>query len=165
MNSDVGDEPSRPLFGAFPRDVVPSPPGGAVGQGYVVHPGRGGAQAVAQGDQLRMEAQLLDRVHALAGLEFELLQRIQVPRVDDQRLLADGVRARAQRQADVRVVQIVGRTDADAVDPLRFGTSFEFLEMPVEPHDLGEEAHVEGLLVRTRLRLRIDARDGRCRCL
>ena len=125
-----------------------------------MHPGRGGAQTVAQGDQLRMEPQLQDRVHAPAGLEFELLQRVQVPRVDDQRLLADRVGARAQRQADVRVVQIVGRTDADEVDPLRFGASFELLEMPVEPLDFGEEAHVEGVLVQDADRvMRIRRRD------
>ena len=42
-----------------------------------------------------MQAQLQDGVHAPAGFLLKLLQRVEIPGVDDQWLLADGVGADA----------------------------------------------------------------------
>jgi hypothetical protein len=41
-------------------------------------------------------AQLQDRQHAPSALAFQLLERVEVPGIDDQRLLADRVRTDAQ---------------------------------------------------------------------
>lgn len=50
---------------------------------------------VAQSDVGWIEPQLQDRKHALASLRLERLKRIDVARLEDQGLLADGMRTGA----------------------------------------------------------------------
>ena len=74
---------------------------------------------------------------------FELLQRLEIPRVDDERLLADRVGADAKREADVRIVQIVGRADAHIVHAVGLVAATQLLEVAIESLDFCEEADVE----------------------
>src|SRR5690606_19207392 len=63
--------------------------------------------------------------------------------IDDERLLADGVRAVPERRADVRVVQIVRRADTDVVHAAVFGPAVQLREMADEALVLREEARLE----------------------
>jgi hypothetical protein len=92
-------------------------------------------------------AQLQHGVDAAVVLAGQRLELVQVPGVDDQRLLADGVAAQPQGQAHVGVVQVVRRADADVLDPLALGAATQLLEVAVEALDLGEEARLEEVLV------------------
>ena len=78
---------------------------------------------------------------------LELLERVEVPRVDDDRLLADRVGADAKREPDVRVVEVVRRADAHVVHALGFRAAPQLLEVPIEALDLGEEPDVERIAI------------------
>ena len=118
------------------------------------------AQLVAERHQRWMQAQLQHGVDAPSGFLLELLQAVEVPRVDDQRLLAEHVRADPQRNAHVGVVQVVGRADAQEVNALLFGPTLQLLEVPVEALELGEEADIERIAVEDADRIvRIDGGD------
>ena len=148
VNPDIRDDPAGPFIGTLPRDVIPAPASRDVGERHVVAPRRSlRAELIAQRDQLRMEPQLQDGVDAASGFLLELLQRVQVPRVDDERLLADRVRPDAQREPDVRVVQVVRRADGDVVHAAGVGAAAQLFEVTVEPLELGEEPHVEGVAI------------------
>src|SRR5205823_6022267 len=88
-------------------------------------------QTNAQRDQVGVQPQLQHRVHAAARFLFELLERVEIPGVDDQRLLTDRIRADAERQPDVRIVQVIGRTDADEVHAFGLRAPAQLLEMAV----------------------------------
>ena len=51
-----------------------------------------------------MDPQLQDRPYLPACLAFELLEWIEIPRIDHERLFADDVRTVPQCEADVSVV-------------------------------------------------------------
>src|SRR5688572_7699584 len=124
------------------------PAGGDVRQRHLVAPaGRAAGDRVAECDHRRVQPQLEDGIDPHPALTFELLQRIEIPRVDHNRLLANRVRARAQRQADVRVVQVVRRADADVVHALLFRGPPQLLAMAIETLDLGEEPYAERITI------------------
>ena len=107
-----------------------------------------------------MHAQLQHGVDPAAGFLLQLLQRIEVPRVDDQRLLADRIGADAQRQPDVGIVQVVRRADAEVVHARRLRAAAQLLEVPIEPLELGEEPDVERVAIEDADRVvRIDRGD------
>ena len=123
VDADVGGDPARPLLGALPGHVVPAAARGHVGQVDLVHGSRRlGGDALPQGHDVRVQPELEDVVHAAPGLPLQLGERVQVPRVEHERLLADGVGADPEREADVRVVQVVGRADRHVVDALGLRT-------------------------------------------
>src|SRR5689334_21616655 len=95
-----------------------------------------------------MQTQLQDGGDAASGLALELLQRVEVPGVDDDRLLADRVGADAQRHADVRIVEIVRRADAQIVNAMFLRPAPQLFEMAIEALDLGEEADVERIAIK-----------------
>ena len=72
-------------------------------------------------------------------------RRIDVPGIEHQRLFADRVGIRAQREAAVRVVQIVGRADRDIVDLL--AAAAQLVDVAVEPLELDEEVGVREIAV------------------
>ena len=148
VDADVGRNAAGLLLGALPRNVVPAAAAGHVGQDDLV-PGAGGLGVESRLDREQggVDAELEDCEYPPSGLGFELFERVEVPRVDDQRLLADRVGAVSQRQAHVRVVEVVGRADADPVDALGLGTAAQLVEVAVETLDLLEEAHVEAVRV------------------
>jgi len=99
---------------------------------------------MAELDEGRQEAQLEDGVDLMAGLGFELFEGIEVPGIDDKRFFADDIGPRAEAQAAVGIVEVVGGADAEVVDAILFGTAPELFEVTVEALDLGEKAGVEG---------------------
>jgi hypothetical protein len=58
-------------------------------------------ERLAELDQAGVDAQLQDGFDAVVRLCFDLFEGIQVPRIDDQRLFADHIRADAQGKAAV----------------------------------------------------------------
>src|SRR5258708_7121857 len=94
-----------------------------------------------------MKPQLQHGIHATAGFGFELLQRVEIPGIDDEGLLAERMSADAQRRADVRVVKVVRRTDADVVDAIRRGAPPQLLEMAIEAFEFVEESDVERVAI------------------
>ena len=69
-------------------------------------------EAIAQRDDRGMQTQLQDGGDAPAGLALDLGQFVDIAGIEDQRLFADGIHARAKREPAMRVVQIVRRADA-----------------------------------------------------
>src|SRR3954447_20702560 len=98
---------------------------------------RFGLDARSQRDERRMEAELVDGKHAAAGFLLDLPERVEIPRVENRRFFTDGVRLIPQREADVRVVEIVRRTDADVFDLIT--PPAQLVHVPVESFELGEE--------------------------
>ena len=92
---------------------------------------------------MRMASQLQHRVDPASGLGLDFLQRIQIPRVDHEGLFTDGIGTRPQREPDMRVVQVIGRADAEKVDALVLGSAPKLLEVSIEPLDFGKEPDVE----------------------
>ena len=93
-----------------------------------------------------MKAQLQYRVDPAARVALQRLEPVDILRVQNQRLLADGVGARAQRVAHMRFVKVIRRGDSDIVQPppgpalrvhpgvelLEFGKEFRLGKMAVE---------------------------------
>ena len=77
---------------------------------------------------------------------LDLEQAVDVPGIEDERLLADRVGAGAQREADMGVVQIIGRADRDIVDRSRLPPA-QLVDMAVEALELGEEGAVGEIAV------------------
>ena len=94
-----------------------------------------------------MQPQLQDGPDATAGFPLELLQPVEVPRVDHERLLTDGVGAHAQGEPHVGIVEVIRRTDAEEVDAIGFGAALELLDVPVEALELREEADIEAIAI------------------
>ena len=106
-----------------------------------------GPDLLAELAQLRQQTELEHVVDPRSRLTLELGQLVEVPRVDHQGLLADGVGADPERQAGVGIVQVVGAADRDVVDPLGVAPALELLEVAVEALHLREEAGVEEVAV------------------
>ena len=64
-------------------------------------------ELITERDQLLVRTELEDGPDALATLFFELLERIEVPGIDDERLVTDDVGLHAKSEAAVRVVEVV----------------------------------------------------------
>ena len=77
MDADVRHDAAGPVVMAFPRHVVPGAARGDVGQPHLMTLALVGQQLVAQGNQLRMHAQLEDGVDAATG--FPLAAPVEVP--------------------------------------------------------------------------------------
>src|SRR5262249_3058341 len=77
---------------------------------------------------------------AVTGIPFDLGQAIDVPGVEDQRLLADRISSRSHSKTAVRVVKMVRGTDRDIVD-LPAATP-QLVDVSVEPLEFGKEMRV-----------------------
>lgn len=108
MHPDVGGDTSRLRFVALPRAVVPAPARGDVDQLDLEPACRGGLDLLLQRHHRGMQAQLLDRENPVSGGLLGLLQTVEAPRIEHQRLFTDGVRIRAQGEATMGIVQIIG---------------------------------------------------------
>jgi len=138
VDADVGGDAARFLDIALPAGVVPVAAGGEVGEVYVeLGVGWRGGHPLAQGDHAGVQAQLQDVVSLAARLLGDLLQGVHVPGGQHQGLLADDVGTVAEAEADVGVVQVVGRADAQVVDAL--AAALDLLEVAVEALELHEE--------------------------
>src|ERR1700722_16538207 len=104
-------------------------------------------KALPQLDQLVVYAQLENSIDASVCLLLDLGERIEVPGVDDQRLLAHDVGANAQSETAMSVVQVVRRADRQPVETLALRPPPALLEVPVEAFRLSEEMDVKSVLV------------------
>jgi hypothetical protein len=64
----------------------------------------------------RVEPELQHRINFFAVILLELLERIHIPGINDERLLANRMRLDSQRETNVGVVQIIRRADAHVMD-------------------------------------------------
>ena len=138
MYADVGGDAAALVDVTLPRGIVPVAARGDVGQVDVVDLVLGTFfHLFLQRFDLVVETQLKDGVGLMALTFLHLLEGIDVPRVEHQRLLADDVGAEAQAVTRVGIVQVVGRADAHVVD---VGAAVAQLGVvPVEELLLGEE--------------------------
>src|SRR5690606_30950062 len=97
---------------------------------------------LAQRDDRRVHAQLQDGVDLAAGVLLQLDQAIDVPWVQHERLLADGIRAGTQGKTHVRVMQVVGRADGHIVHLVRVVTATQLVEVAIETLELGKEVGI-----------------------
>ena len=137
VHADVGGDAAGLFDVALPTALVPVAAGGDVGDLDLVHALASGLDGLSQRDDAGVQAQLQDVVDACARLCLDLLQTVDVPGIEDQRLFTDGIGAVAQGEPDVGVVQVVGRADADVVDGRAFAA--ELVDVAVEALGLGEE--------------------------
>lgn len=72
-------------------------------------------------------------------------QSVDVPRVEHQWFFADDIGPKAQPEADVCIVEVVGGADAQVVDALAL--SLHFFEVPIEALELGEKACLREITV------------------
>ena len=93
-----------------------------------------------QGLNLWMQAQLQDTIGRAVELTLYLDQRFQVPGIQDNRLFTDRIRPIAQRESNMGVMQIVGRTDRDVINTL--SAAPQLVKAPVEPLKLNEEISI-----------------------
>lgn len=94
-----------------------------------------------------MDSELQDSPDAAAGFDFEFGEGVEVPGIEDDGLFADGVRTAAEGEADMRVVQMIGRTDAQIIDTVLFGSAAQLIQMAVETLELPEIAHLREVAV------------------
>ena len=143
MDPDVGGQPPGLLPVPLPRMEVPAPAGGDVGEEDVTLP-LPGLRGVPLLQRLHrgVEPELQDGVDLPPRLGLQLLQGVQVPRVDDEGLLADGVRAEAEGEADVCVVQIVRGTDREIMHPVFLAALPKFFDVAIEPLEFPEVADI-----------------------
>src|SRR5262245_55294185 len=148
VNTDICREPARPLVDPLPRRLVPPAARRDVFKLHVITACRiVGVDTLLELADFRMESQLQDSEDATTALSFQVLERVEVPRVDHDRFLTDGVGTYAQGHSDVRIVQVVWRADAQVIETIRLGPAAQFLEMAIESLNLGEEADVKRVLI------------------
>jgi len=105
-----------------------------------------------------MKPELQDREDPLAGVLLDFGEPVDVPRVEHQRLFADRIRARAEREAAMRVMQVIRRADRDLIE--LFTLAPELVDMAVEALELGEEMRVRKMAVEDADRIiRIEGND------
>lgn len=148
MHADIGGDAARFFHVTLPRLQVPVPARRYIGQVHVV---LGVFFLVLhffpQSHNGRVHAQLQNGVDLAARIALDFLQAVDVPGVQHQGFFADGVGARTQGEAHVRIVQIVGRTDGYVVDVFRVARPAHFVDMAVEPLELGEEFRIGEMAV------------------
>ncbi len=161
VDADVGGDAAGFLDAALPRDLIPGSAARDVDQRHVgTAGGRLRAQPLAEFYQLRMEPQLKDGEHAASRFELQLLQGIEVPGIDDDRLFAERIRAAPQRESNVGVVEVVRTADADPVDVMLGGTAPQLIDVAIEALDLAKVAHVVAVAIEDADRIvRVDSGD------
>jgi len=84
-----------------------------------------------------MQPKLQNVIDPITEFTFQLRQGIYIPWIQHQRLFTDGIGPDPQRKANVGIMQIIGRTDADILNTLHFPA--KFFRISVEPLELGEK--------------------------
>ena len=95
----------------------------------------------------RVHAQLKDGVDLAAGVALDFLQPVDVPRVQDQRLLADRVGFRTQGKAHVGIMQVVRRTNGHVIDLAPVVGAAPLVDVTVKALELGEEIGIREMAV------------------
>ena len=90
-----------------------------------------------------MDAELQDRIDFSSGLLFQFPEGVQIPGIDDERFLADGIRSHPKGQTAMGIVQVVGGTDADVVNPSLIRAPPKLFQMSIEALDLRKKPDVK----------------------
>ena len=121
-------------------------PAGDVSKVYVVlFAGIACRHLLPQVDDHRMVPELQYVVDLASRLLLYLLQRIDVPGVQHHRFFAYCISLVPEGEPDVRVVQVIGRTDAHIIE--LHAASLKLIDMPVEPFKLNEEVALRKVVV------------------
>lgn len=99
-------------------------------------------QALLERHERRMHAQLQDGPDPASGFGLEFSERVEIPGIEHDGFFTDGIGIDAQREADMRVVQVIGRANADVIHAELVRSPAQFLEMAVEALELAEIAHI-----------------------
>src|SRR5688572_11532798 len=89
-----------------------------------------------------MHPQLQDGEHPTAGLALQLREGVEIPGIDHNWLLADGVRSVSQGQANVSIMEVIRAANAHPVDTTGRIPPPQLIEMAVEAFNLAEVADV-----------------------
>ena len=139
MHANVGGHAKGLTRITLPAFQVPLAAAGDVSESDIkLGIGRSGSHLLAQGEDGIMVTQLQDVVHALAGFTLDQRQVVQQLGRGHQRFFADHVGAQAQAGGDVRVVQVVGRADADVIQR-GSRIALEAMGVVVEALEIGKE--------------------------
>src|SRR5262245_24895720 len=110
VDADVRSDAAGLALVTLPRRVVPQAAGGNVSEVDVVDLAVGlGSNALAKLEDGRVQAQLQDCEHAVPAVALDFGKTVDVPRIEHQRLLADGVGMAAQSETHMGVMKIVRR--------------------------------------------------------
>src|SRR5207302_10345072 len=104
-------------------------------------------QRLAKRENRRMHAQLQNRIDAPIMLALQLLERLEIPRIQYERLLADRVRPDAQRKPDMRVMQMIRRADTQIMNALFERPAAQLLDMPIEALELGKKRRIAPIAI------------------
>ena len=106
VHADIGRDPARFGIFALPRCVIPATSRGDVGQIDLVTLVALG-EFIAQRDDRRMKPQLEDSRNAPTGILLDLGKTVDVPRIEDQWLLAYCICPRTHREPAMRIMEMV----------------------------------------------------------
>ena len=119
--------------------MVPAPARGAVGELHFV-PLRRIREFLAERDDGGVQAQLQNGRDPTTGVALDLRKTVDVPGIEHQRLFADRIGSRAQREATMRIVEVVRRADRDIADLV--AAPAKLVDVPIEALELDEEVGV-----------------------
>ena len=161
VDADVHREAAGLVLRAFPRAVVPGTAASDVGEVDLALSADGcGRELLLERLDRGVQSELQHDVDVVVALGLDLGELVQVPRADHERFLADRVRLDPQREAAVRVVEVVGRADAHIVHALGRRAPPQLLEVAVKALDFREEARLREVAVEDPHRVvRVDRRD------
>src|SRR6056297_1278514 len=118
MYADVGGYPTRLLLIPLPGYKIPVAPGGNISQINIINlVFRTFIDLSLQFNDRGMQPQLQDVVHLSSGLFLYLDQSIQIPGIQNYRLLTDGIRSLPQGKTNMRIMQIIRCANAYIIDP------------------------------------------------
>jgi hypothetical protein len=133
---------------ALPRVLVPSAPRCDVGEVHLVSPASFLLQARAEFNQLRMYSKLQDIEYSSIIFALKVTENIQVPGIQNQRLLTNGVGPDTEGKPDMRIVKMVRRAHANEVDLVARWTPPQLLKMPVESLEFRKESSLREILIK-----------------
>ncbi len=146
MDADVRGHAAALADVALPRRIIPMTARCDIGQIKVIDlVFRPFGYAFLERDDGRMQPQLQYRIYAMAAILLFGFQRLYIPRVQYNRLLANDIRPLTQTETDMCVVQIVGCADTHEIQT--YTLPFEFGQMPVKEFHLCKEGTLRKVAV------------------
>ena len=98
-----------------------------------------------------MVAQLQDGPDFTARFQFHFLQGVEVPGIEHKRFFTNNLCAVTQGVANVRIVQVIGRTDRNKID--RLAAAPQFFQVPVEAFEFGKKGSLREITVQDAYRI------------
>ena len=117
VNANVGSDAAALMDIALPRGVIPLAPGGDIREVDIIHlVSRTFVHFLFEGDDGFVETELEDVVGLVAGFLLDLLQRVDIVRVQHHRLLTDDVAAQTETVADESIMRVVRGADTHPIE-------------------------------------------------